>query len=308
VVRPRIISIFAFCLMVAVSAISATVTNYPVADTMLSETFASNNFGAMTFASSGTTQNFTKNRALYRFDIAGSLPANSRVLSAFLVIEVVKSPSDGYNFADFGLYRLLRGWGEGNKVTPSSSGNAGTGAPAGTNEATWLYRFAFSTNTWAAPGGAPGMDYIPSASAVQTVYSLGDSPYTFGPAPAMTGDVQFWLDHPQNNFGWMLICASEETDFTARRFGARENTVYAPYLVINYLVAPRIDKIQRNGTSVSLYFAAHAGQSYVIEFQTKLGVSSWQTLATLDPSGNDTQVVVIDTAQNPSRFYRIRSF
>jgi hypothetical protein len=279
-----------------------------VADTTLSENYPSNNFGGMTFANSGTTQNFTRNRALYKFDIAGSLPPNSKISSAYLPLEVVKGPSDGYNFSDFGLYRALRPWGEGVGVTPVNSNSTGTGAPAGTNEATWFYRFAFTTNTWAAPGGAPGVDYISSPSALQTIYGTGNSPYQFGPGNQMTADVQNWMDHPQNNFGWILISSSEGTDFTARRFGARENSTYAPYLVIDYLIAPKIDKIQRSGGAINLYFVARAGQSYVIEFTNNLALAAWQTLATIDPLPSDTQVVVIDAVQAPNRFYRLRTF
>src|SRR5207248_1039745 len=142
----------------------------PIADTTLSQNYPSNNFGGLGFANSGTTQNLTKNRALFKFDIRSAVPAGSRITSASLVLSVTKVPADGFTFADFGLQRLLRDWGEGNKVTPPNSQNSGTGALATTNEATWFYRFAFTTNIWASPGAAATNDYVPSISSSQTIY------------------------------------------------------------------------------------------------------------------------------------------
>src|SRR5437762_2179927 len=70
----------------------------PIADTTLSENYPSNNFGAMKFVNSGTTQNLTKNRALFAFDIAGAIPQGSKIKAAGLTLEVTKLPADGYAF------------------------------------------------------------------------------------------------------------------------------------------------------------------------------------------------------------------
>src|SRR5437588_12887492 len=91
----------------ALPALAVTTNITFVADTTLSENWPSNNFGGMTFANAGTTQNFTRNRALFKFDVAASVPAGSKIKSASLVLEVVGKPQDGYNFADFGLHRML---------------------------------------------------------------------------------------------------------------------------------------------------------------------------------------------------------
>jgi len=290
----------------SLSALGDSTNLAPIADTTLSENYPSNNFGGMAFFNSGTTQNLTRNRGLFKFEVAGNLPAGSRIKSANLVLTVTKLPADGYTFSDFGLHRLLRDWGEGNKVTPPSIPNAGNGAPATTNEANWFYRFAFTTNIWSSPGAAATNDYVPDVSSGQTIYGLNDSPYTFPSTPLTVADVQLWLDKPQTNFGWILVCAGEESGFTARRFGSRQDTNNAPQLNIEYVPPPSIDRVQCNGNQLNIFFTALAGESYIVEFRNSLGSGAWLTLATAGPFADTTTVVVIDPISQPARFYRVR--
>ena len=124
-----------------------TVTLRPVADTTLIETAPNNNLGGQPFANSGTTQNFTKNRALFRFDVS-AIPTGAQVDSVSLAFEVTRQPVDGYAPADFGLHRMLVSWGEGAQTT-ANPGSPGQGAPASPGEATWLARFAQTGPNWA---------------------------------------------------------------------------------------------------------------------------------------------------------------
>jgi hypothetical protein len=300
---------FALPLFVAQSvsymAAGAVINLAPIADTTLSQNYPSNNFGGLDFANSGTTQNFTKNRALFRFDITNAIPAYSKIKNAELVLEVTKIPVDGFNPTDFALHRVLRAWGEGNKTTPTNSPGAGTGALATTNEATWFFRFAFTTNTWSQPGAGPTNDYVAAISSFQTIYGLGDSPYTFSTTALMAADVQAWLDFPQTNFGWILVSQDESVDFTARRFGSRENTNFAPRLQIEYILAPVIDRVQRVGNQFNLYFTAQPDQPYVVEFRTTANTGSWQTLANAGPFPDQTRVIVVDPIASNQRFYRL---
>ncbi|MBI5383950.1 MAG: DNRLRE domain-containing protein [Verrucomicrobia bacterium] len=211
---------------------------YPVADTTLSENWAANNLGGLPFINAGTTQNFTTNRALLRFDLAGAIPAGSVITSVALTLEVTREPGDGYNLSDFGLHRVLRDWGEGDNVTPSGSTSPGSGAPADPGEANWFHRFASTANSWGIPGGEADVDYASLPSAAITIYGVGDSPYVFGSTPALVADAQLWLDQPQRNFGWMLISQSETLDFTARRFGSREDPLNTPYLSVDFISVP----------------------------------------------------------------------
>jgi len=278
------------------------------ADTTLSENYPSNNLGGVAFANSGTTQNFTRKRALFKFDIAGALPRGALVQTASLTLEVIKQPSAGYAFADFDLHRMLQDWGEGTEVSPTNGISPGSGSLAVAGEATWYYRFAL-TNSWSAPGAAAGTDYVTTVSASQTIYGVGDSTYTFGPGAAMAADVQSWLDHPQANFGWILVSEAEDTDFTARRFASRENTnSNPPQLVIQYLIPPRIDLTQKSGNEFSLGFLAQPGQTYQIQFQDVLGSGVWQPLATLPKQSDPVRVLVVDTIGPARRFYRVSTY
>lgn len=229
---------FAFLLSafsVQQSARADSLTLRPVADTTLIETAPNNNLGGQTFANAGTTQNFTKNRALFRFDVS-AMPNGSVVQSASLVFEVTRQPVDGYAPADFGLHRMLVAWGEGNK-TASNPGSPGQGAPASRGEATWNSPAALTGITWAAPGGQSGTDFAAVNSAGQTIYSTANSPYFFT-SSQLAADVQLWLDNPGGNLGWMLLANDEGPNFTARRFGSREDAINAPQLILQYSAVP----------------------------------------------------------------------
>ena len=218
------------------SSAAQFITLRPVADTSLSETAPNNNLGAQTFTTAGVTQNNTKTRALYQFDIAGNIPAGSLITSVELLLEVTRQPADGYAIGTFGLHRVLVPWGEGNKITANPN-NPGQGAPASAGEATWLQR-QHGIAAWASPGGAPGTDFIAMSSALQVVYNMANSPYSFGFTSALSADVQTWLDNPSQNFGWMLLVEPETDAFTARRFGAREDSINAPRLILQYEPVP----------------------------------------------------------------------
>ena len=295
------------CLCPTHIALGDSTNLVPIADTMLSENYPSNNFGKLGFANAGTTQNLTKNRALFKFDIAGTLPKGSKIDSASLVLAVTRAPADGFTFSDFGLHRVLRDWAEGNKTTPANNQNAGTGALATTNEATWFYRFAFTTNTWAAPGAGATNDYVPAVSSSQTIYGLIDSPYTFASTALSVADVQLWLDKPATNFGWILITFAESDLFTARRFGSHEDTNNAPQLLVDYTPPPPlIDYVQVSGNQFNLFFNASSNVAYTVEFRTNLVFGAWQTLANVGPFPDTTRVLVVDPISQSYRYYRAR--
>lgn len=213
---------------------AATATFTPSADTTLIETAPNNNNGAQTFFNSGTTQNNTRTRGLVEFDLS-AIPANSVVISVDVVFNVVKQPADGYAASTFDLHAVLVPWGEGNK-TAALPGNPGQGAPASAGEATWNARMQ-GIASWSAPGGKAGVDFAAAASASQTVYNSASSPYTFASTPGLVADVQAWVNDPQSNHGWMLLSEAENTTFTARRFGSREDPSNGPQLLVQYQAA-----------------------------------------------------------------------
>lgn len=275
----------------------------PAADTTLIEVAPSNNLGGMAFVNAGTTQNFTRNRGLFRFDFTSVIPAGSWVSNVAFMIEVVGRPVDGFAPAVFGVHRLLKPWGEGDKLGDSL--HPGFGAPATSGEATWSERFASTTNIWSKPGGEAGSDYVTVASSEATVYSLEDSPYTFASTPALVADVQRWINAGTENFGWILVCRTETANFTARRFGSREDAVRPPLLRVEFVPPLRIENAWITGQSFTLQFTAQAGQAYAVEWQDEF-TNNWATLTNVPPLAASTDITVADSISGTQRFYRLR--
>lgn len=208
---------------------------YPVGDTTLIEPQPNYNNGGQLWLNAGTTQNYPRMRGLLQFDTS-ALPANAIIENVTLTLEVVGQPRDGFNTGVFGLHRMLTSWGEGTKVA-AEEGSPGLGAPATAGEATWNDRFALMNMPWAAPGGLAGVDFSSAISSTIDVYGTGDSPYTFPSETGLIEDVQYWVQHPELNHGWMLKDLSEAENFTARRFATRESD-FAPLLQIEYSIVP----------------------------------------------------------------------
>lgn len=290
-----------FILFVAVALHAETIYLKPVADTALLEAFPTNNFGGQRWFNAGTTQTYLKNRGLIRFDVAGALPANARILSAAMTVEVVGQPIDGYAIENFRLHRVLRNWAEGN----NSGAPPRLGSAADTNECNWTHRFAFTSETWALPGGSNGVDYATDYTVDTYVYDTFASPYTFGPAPAMTADLQQWLEQPETNFGWMLIAEHEEINFTARRFASREDPVLGPVLAIDFAVPPTLT-IHRDGATITLSFLGGTAQGYSIEYCETLSCDPWLVLTNLPPEDIAEPRAVSDPVSRPSRYYRVK--
>jgi hypothetical protein len=125
----------------------------------------------------------------------------------------------------------------------------------------------------------------------------------------LVADVTTWVRSATNNFGWMLLCDDESSNFTARRFSTREDTFNSPpFLELHYLVPPRIDSIQHYGGQCNLSFLAWAGQGYVVEYRDSFTTGNWQPLARVSPFAQDTHILVVDTTRAPQRFYRLNTF
>jgi hypothetical protein len=136
----------------------------------------------------------------------------------------------------------------------------GLGAPATAGEATWNDRL-FGSYPWAAPGGAPGQDYIESVSSVVNVYGTGDSPFTFPSDTGIVNDVALWQQDPSSNFGWMLKAEDEDINFTARRYASREIPDFAPNLQIDYTVVPEPRWYALGATAMLAIFWRHRQRS-----------------------------------------------
>ena len=286
--------------LTAMDGIAATNQFIPVADTSLLEVSPTNNMGGFVGMNAGTTQNGPRTRALLRFDLS-SLPTNTVIQSAKLIVQVTQQPIDGYDFTAFGLHRMFRPWGEGNKIPVTQPGQ---GVPATAGEATWLYAF-YPTNQWGEPGGQPGADYSPIESSFEIVYDVANSPYVFPSTPEMVDDVQLWIDKPSTNHGWMLRSADEFPRFTARRFGTREDANNAPVLELNYLVPPLLQISRSNNSQVAIRFTAWHGQSYNVFYRNSLKVGTWLPLTSIPATTTNCEIVIFEATAARQRNYRV---
>ena len=291
-------------MLVLPSAGAESVRLQPVADTTLFESAPNDNLGGWTHFVAGTTgsqADRTRNRALLRFAIAGSLPAGATITSASLKLAVTRIPgtSGGGSAVNstFALHRVLRSWGEGDKL-------GDRGAPADPGEATWNWRFA-PADGWTTPGGEAGSDYVADPSATIGVTGLGAD--TIAGADTLVADVQLWLDQPGSNHGWLWLSQSEERAKTARAFGSREDAGQAPELEIEFSPGElRIDRVGRSGDTLELQFAARAGHGYAVEWTPQLPAAGWTPLTNFPPAIADRTVTATDPITERSRFYRLR--
>ena len=224
-----------------------TVTLNPVADTTLFEAIPTNNLGEEPTFISGTTASQHTNRALIRFDIAGSIPANATIQSVSLALTVTKAAPEPAPL--FTIHRVLRNWGEGVGIGAGGEGG-NTGAPANNGEATWLAAF-YPDTLWSVPGAGAPTDYVATASASQVI--AGPGGYSFDSSPDLIADVQNWLTNTAVNFGWIIVCEDESEPTTARRFASREDLANMPALIIDYTQPQRPRVTLQTAADTSLF-------------------------------------------------------
>jgi len=155
-----------------------------------------------------------RRRFLLHFDLEGSIPPGTTILSAELRLTLDRTDELASGPISVSLHRVTREWGEG-----SSAGGAGQGGSAESGDATWLHTFYSdlpnSDLRWTSPGG--DFDGAPSATAgVGTALTS----YTWGSTPELVSDVQGWRLDPASNFGWLLT--TDVVD-SGRRFYSRES-------------------------------------------------------------------------------------
>jgi len=230
--------------LLPLSSRAVTIDLFPSSDNTLFESVTPFDFGsAEANRSNGsgpylftgrTFQNGTGllRRGLISFDVSGSLPSGSIITGANLRLYVSKTISGN---TDVALHRVTTAWGEGS----SDSGSpGGAGAAAMPGDATWLHTH-FDTDNWSNPGG----DFDSLASAVTAVGS--ESLFYAWTGSGLVSDLQFWLQNPGQNFGWILI-GDEANAGSAKRFDSRESFDFdfvtgdptLPLLSIEYSVIP----------------------------------------------------------------------
>src|SRR6266550_329796 len=95
----------------------------------------SNGVGIHLFA--GKTDGSLISRALVAFDVASKIPANSKITSVTLTLQVTQTVAGTETMA---LHAVSADWGEG--TSTAGSFRDGPGTSARTGDATWLHRFS----------------------------------------------------------------------------------------------------------------------------------------------------------------------
>lgn len=295
-------------LLASIPAFPESLQIRPSADTTLLESAPDFNMGAEWHVASGTTGTMglvTRNRALIRFSL-DALPPQAVIQSVTFTLHVTGLPGrdggGGPISSVFGLHRVLKSWGEGNKL-----GFRGEFATAG--EATWNHRSAPSPDVplgepWSQPGMAPGPDFATQPSASQLI--AGTNRYVFPSSSALIADVQLWRTNPAANAGWLLLSDAETRQKTARRFGSREDAKYPPILTIEYSPPSplRIEQITLSDKTIQFQFTAQSSAAYSVEWSRQLP-PSWITLTNIPIASTNRIMTISDPIADSQRFYRL---
>jgi hypothetical protein len=290
----------------------------PIADTSLFEVAPTNNLGAQDYLTCGNIQNswcgttnfpiYCRNRALLKFDIAGAVPPGSRIRSVRLALWMpFASQDEEANSLDTSLHRMLVPW------VPGTGTNRGNlfpgilGRPAEPGEPCWNFR-QWPDVQWGLPGGAPGVDFTPQASS--QISGIGSRPNEIYSTEESSGplleDIQFWLDNPGANHGWMLKASDETLNWTAKRFLSMDSIGSYPKLSIDFVPPPYIEQFAQTNNQFSFTFTAQPGQGYIVQHSI-LADGNWTNLLTVPAPPDITNILVLDNLPpaTPFRFYRV---
>jgi len=227
------IALLSGLLILASSAsFAATTTLFISRDTTLFQTNADNNLGNANIIS-GSTSRDQNSRGLLEFDLS-SIPSSSVITGVQFQAGLIRQSTSPISSA-YSLHRFLKDWTEG----VGGAGADKTGSPALTGETTWNSQY-FGLTPWSQPGGAAGVEYVSTASAIgPSVNSVG-STYTINSTAQLVADLQLWLDNPSQNHGWMLIASAENSADSARRFSSSElpGSGITPRLIVEYTAIP----------------------------------------------------------------------
>lgn len=174
----------------------------------------------------GVTAGNSIRRTVIRFDVEGAIPDGAAFVGATLTMHMSKTTA-GPTWVS--LHCALEDWGEGGSDAPDDEGR---GAPAQTDDATWIYTY-HDTYYWTQQGGR-----FAAAPSGDPVLVDGPGDYAWGPWYGPNGDVSEWLDGSAPNYGWVMV-GDELASGTAKRFDTRENPdeAHRPSLTLYYVPA-----------------------------------------------------------------------
>jgi len=298
-------SALAACILIMPAIHAATVVVTATQDTTLHEITPNGNMGGAIHVAVGAIRiesspgTLGRARGLFRFDLAGRVPADATVTAATVNLSVVLNP--GGPGSNFSLHRVLKPWGEGTKTA------AGINAqPASDGEANWIAPQSPSP-TWTGVGASDEADAVPQGSSAAFMSANGR--YAIPSTAALVADVQSWLANPASNHGWLLRSDAEETGQTVRQFGSREREAIqvntAPTLEITYTeTAPEIRIVEFRVVENNRLFLRWTGglPPFQVEFSTRPD-TGWDVITS---SLNVREATV--NVPVPESFFRIVSF
>ena len=220
----------------------------PAADNTLYQTNdGSTSNGAGETIGAGTTVAGSIRRGVVRFDLS-FIPTTAIVNGARLRMHALSTPDP--TLRNVSLHRLLQDFGEG---TSNADGDESLGAPATSNDATWLHAF-FPDSYWSSPGG----DFAVTPSATRAVGSAAADVAWM--TTGLLADVQGWVQNPASNYGW-AIKGDESVAGMLRRFESGEALPAArPVLELSYVVPPSGACCLPNATCIETSAAVCAAQ------------------------------------------------
>lgn len=191
------------------TALAATATFDPVADTTISEDNLAKGTGATDFMMVGHLDPGHANvpsRGLLKFDLS-TIPAGMVATSVTLKVAVIVESTAGPHLHT--LNRVLTAWTEA--------------------DANW-------TSAGPGPWSESGGDFNWIEDAALNIDGLGY--HTFSSTPALVATVNTWLTNASENLGWLLRSNEEFDGRNARRLTTREALSFRPELTVNYTAAP----------------------------------------------------------------------
>jgi hypothetical protein len=254
----------------------------------------SNGLGDSLFAgTSGTGGGTNIMRSLIEIDLPGAfaeeIPEGARIIDVTLVL-TVDTPKLRTGVVN--LHRLTRGWGEG--TSHANQGEAGGDTPTA-NDATWTEAFLNTTN-WTTAGG----DFLSAVSASTNVTANGPIVVT---SPGLAADLQFWLDNPTENHGWIIRL--EDESLPAIRFGSHDNAdpQLRPFVEVQYAIplpALITDFVQTNGLLQLTVESVEFDLETLIQYNADLtDTNAWTTISSVS-NLVEGGVILVDPAPLPN--------
>jgi hypothetical protein len=114
-------------------------------------------------------------------------------------------------------------------------------------------------------------------------------------------DAQFWFDHPEQNFGWLIKAVDESVPQSAKRFASRESAS-GVVLHLDFSVTPPLRFTTAGKADGVIQLEWTGGKPpYQIEGSTNLSSTNWFPLTTALEGTNATFGI---TPEN--RYFRLR--